>query len=90
MTVSGNTVTNSDMGIYHFTTDTGSTAITNNIVTGNSGQVVTTELNVVSGVYVMPAFVRSNGIRPSPGDAALLIRLRHGAAARHQGGGRRR
>jgi hypothetical protein len=33
-------------------------------------------------VYVTPAFVRSNGIRPSPGDAALLIRLRHGAADR--------
>jgi hypothetical protein len=32
------------------------------------------------GVYVTPAFVRSNGIRPSPADAALLIRLRHGAA----------
>jgi hypothetical protein len=33
-------------------------------------------------VYVAPAFVRSNGIRPSPGDASLLIRLRHGAAGR--------
>jgi hypothetical protein len=33
-------------------------------------------------VYVTPAFVRSNGIRPSPGDAALLLRLRHGAADR--------
>src|SRR5690242_1541213 len=33
-------------------------------------------------VYVTPAFVRSNGIRPSPGDASLLIRLRHGAAGR--------
>ncbi len=33
-------------------------------------------------VYVMPAFVRGNGIRPSPGDAALLIRLRRGAAGR--------
>jgi hypothetical protein len=31
-------------------------------------------------VYVTPAFVRSNGIRPSPADAGLLIRLRHGAA----------
>jgi hypothetical protein len=31
---------------------------------------------------VTPAFVRSNGIRPSPGDASLLIRLRHGAASR--------
>jgi hypothetical protein len=31
-------------------------------------------------VYVTPAFVRSNGIRPSPADASLLIRLRHGAA----------
>ncbi len=33
-------------------------------------------------VYVMPAFVRGNGIRPSPGDASLLIRLRRGAAGR--------
>jgi hypothetical protein len=33
-----------------------------------------------SSVYVTPAFVRSNGIRPSPADAGLLIRLRHGAA----------
>ena len=33
-------------------------------------------------VYVTPAFVRSNGIRPSPADAGLLIRLRHGAAGR--------
>jgi hypothetical protein len=31
-------------------------------------------------VYVTPAFVRSNGIRPSPGGASLLIRLRRGAA----------
>jgi len=36
----------------------------------------------LSSVYVTPAFVRSNHIRPSPGDAALLIRLRHGAADR--------
>jgi hypothetical protein len=35
-----------------------------------------------SSVYVTPAFVDSNHIRPSPGDAALLIRLRHGAADR--------
>ena len=35
-----------------------------------------------SSVYVTPAFVRSNGIRPSPSDAGLLIRLRHGAADR--------
>src|SRR5690242_10930278 len=33
-------------------------------------------------VYVTPAFVRSNGIRPSPADAGLLVRLRHGAAGR--------
>jgi hypothetical protein len=33
-------------------------------------------------VYVTPAFVRSNGIIPSPADAALLIRLRRGAADR--------
>ena len=35
-----------------------------------------------SSVYVTPAFVRSNGIRPSPRDASLLIWLRHGAAGR--------
>ena len=35
-----------------------------------------------SSVYVTPAFVRSNGIRPSPRDAALMIWLRHGAAGR--------
>src|SRR5205809_4772549 len=35
-----------------------------------------------SSVYVTPSFVRSNGIRPSPGDASLLIRLRRGAADR--------
>jgi hypothetical protein len=34
------------------------------------------------GVYVTPAFVRSSGITPSPADAALLIRLRRGAADR--------
>jgi hypothetical protein len=33
-------------------------------------------------VYVTRAFVRTNGIRPSPSDASLLIRLRHGAAGR--------
>jgi predicted lysophospholipase L1 biosynthesis ABC-type transport system permease subunit len=33
-------------------------------------------------VYVTPAFVRSNGIAPSPADASLLIRLRRGAADR--------
>ena len=31
-------------------------------------------------IYVTPAFVRSNGITPSLADAALLIRLHHGAA----------
>jgi putative ABC transport system permease protein len=35
-----------------------------------------------SSVYVTPAFVDSHHIRPSPGDAALLIRLRRGAADR--------
>jgi FtsX-like permease family len=34
------------------------------------------------GVYVTPAFVRVNGIRPSPGDALLMIRLRRGGAGR--------
>jgi hypothetical protein len=33
-------------------------------------------------VYVTPAFVRSHRITPSPVDASLLIRLRHGAADR--------
>lgn len=37
-----------------------------------------------SSVYVTPAFVASNGIHPSPGDAGLLIRLRHGAADREE------
>jgi len=37
---------------------------------------------VYGSVYLMPAFVRGNGIRPSPGDASLLIRLRRGAASR--------
>ncbi len=36
-----------------------------------------------SSVYVTPAFAWSNHIRPSPGDAALLIKLRHGAAGRN-------
>jgi FtsX-like permease family len=31
-------------------------------------------------IYLTPAFVRSNGIRPSPADSWLLIRLRHGPA----------
>ena len=31
-------------------------------------------------IYLTPAFVRSNGIRPSPDNAWLLIRLRHGPA----------
>jgi nitrous oxidase accessory protein NosD len=35
MTVSGNAVADNDMGIYHFTTDVGATAITNNDVTGS-------------------------------------------------------
>jgi ABC-type lipoprotein release transport system permease subunit len=36
----------------------------------------------LGSVYVTPAFVRSNRITPSPADASLLIRLRHGAADR--------
>lgn len=36
----------------------------------------------LGSVYVTPAFVRSNGITPSPADASLLLRLRHGAADR--------
>ena len=39
-------------------------------------------LSAFSSVYVTPAFVDSNHIRPSPGDAALLIRLRRGVADR--------
>jgi hypothetical protein len=35
-----------------------------------------------SSIYVTPAFAWSNHIRPSPGDASLLIRLRRGAADR--------
>jgi predicted lysophospholipase L1 biosynthesis ABC-type transport system permease subunit len=35
-----------------------------------------------SSVYVTPAFVRANGITPSPVDASLMIRLRRGAADR--------
>jgi hypothetical protein len=31
-------------------------------------------------IYLTPAFVRSKGIRPSPANAWLLIRLRHGPA----------
>jgi hypothetical protein len=38
--------------------------------------------SVFGGVYVTPAFVRSNGITPSPTDASLLLRLRRGAADR--------
>jgi len=34
----------------------------------------------LGGLYVTPAFVRSNGIRPSPADASLMIKLRRGAA----------
>lgn len=36
----------------------------------------------LASVYVTPAFVRANGITPSPVDASLLIRLRRGAADR--------
>jgi len=39
-------------------------------------------LSAFSSVYVTPAFAWSNHIRPSPGDAALLIRLRRGVADR--------
>lgn len=34
-TVSGNTVADNDLGIYHFTTDAGSTTVSNNTVTGS-------------------------------------------------------
>jgi hypothetical protein len=52
-------------------------------VVASPGQFPAVGASSASGsVYVTPAFVRSNGIRPSPGDAALLIRLRHGAADR--------
>src|SRR5215217_6359861 len=36
----------------------------------------------LGSLYVTPAFVRSNGITPSPVDASLLLRFRHGAADR--------
>jgi FtsX-like permease family len=52
-------------------------------VVASPGQFPAVGASSASGsVYVTPAFVRSNGIRPSPGDAGLLIRLRHGAADR--------
>jgi hypothetical protein len=47
-------------------------------VVASPGQFPAVGASSASGsVYVTPAFVRSNGIRPPPGDAALLIRLRH-------------
>ncbi|HMI26108.1 MAG TPA: FtsX-like permease family protein [Streptosporangiaceae bacterium] len=50
-------------------------------IVASPGQFPAVGASSASGsVYVTPAFVRSNGIRPSPGDAALLVRLRHGAA----------
>jgi hypothetical protein len=36
----------------------------------------------LGSVYVTPAFVRANGITPSPADASLLLRFRRGAADR--------
>jgi hypothetical protein len=52
-------------------------------IVASPGQFPAVGASSASGsVYVTPAFVRSNGIRPSPRDAALLIRLRHGAAGR--------
>src|SRR5689334_22819648 len=52
-------------------------------IVASPGQFPAVGASSASGsVYVTPAFVRSNGIRPSPLDAALLIRLRHGAADR--------
>jgi FtsX-like permease family len=50
-------------------------------IVASPGQFPAVGASSASGsVYVTPAFVASNGIRPSPGDASLLIRLRHGAA----------
>jgi hypothetical protein len=50
-------------------------------IVASPGQFPAVGASSASGsVYVTPAFVLSNGIRPSPGDAALLIRLRRGAA----------
>jgi hypothetical protein len=52
-------------------------------IVASPGQFPAVGASSASGsVYVTPAFVRSNGIRPSPRDAGLLIRLRHGAAGR--------
>ena len=52
-------------------------------IVASPGQFPAVGASSASGsVYVTPAFVLSNGIRPSPGDAGLLIRLRRGAAGR--------
>jgi hypothetical protein len=52
-------------------------------IVASPGQFPAVGASSASGnVYVTPAFVRSNGIRPSPGDAGLLIKLRRGAAGR--------
>jgi hypothetical protein len=50
-------------------------------IVASPGQFPAVGASSASGsVYVTPAFVASNGIQPSSGDASLLIRLRHGAA----------
>jgi hypothetical protein len=51
-------------------------------IVASPGQFPAVGASASGSVYVTPAFVASNGIRPSPGDAGLLIRLRHGAADR--------
>jgi putative ABC transport system permease protein len=51
-------------------------------IVASPGQFPAVGASASGSVYVTPAFVRSNGIRPSAGDAGLLIRLRHGAADR--------
>jgi hypothetical protein len=52
-------------------------------IVASPGQFPAVGASSASGsVYVTPAFVWSNHIRPSPGDAALLIKLRRGAAGR--------
>ena len=53
-------------------------------IVASPGQFPAVGASAFGSVYVTPAFVASNGIQPSPGDASLLIRLRHGAADREE------
>jgi len=51
-------------------------------IVASPGQFPAVGASSPGGVYVTPAFVRAHGIRPSPRDASLMIRFRHGAAGR--------